>query len=115
MGSEHDIKLGFIETQSELFQLSLLCKDAEVYPEMLDDIKKTPVIERTTQHLSRIMMKKGYMPQLLMMDNEQQMIAANAMMREMAFLANPDNEIEGYQIAANYLEMEEYLKRQQAT
>jgi len=110
VGSENDIKLGFIETQSELFQLSLLCKDAEVYPEMLDDIKKTPVIERTTQKLSRIMMKKGYMPHLLMMNNEQQMIAANAMMREMAFLASPDNEIEGYQIAANYLEMEEFLK-----
>lgn len=110
VGYEDDIKIGFIETQSELFQLSLLCKDAEVYPEMLDDVKKTPVIERTTQHLSRIMMKKGYMPQLLMMDNEQQMIAANAMMREMAFLASPDNEIKGYQIAANYLEMEEYLK-----
>lgn len=110
VGSEDDIKIGFIETQSELFQLSLLCKDAEVYPEMLDDVKKTPVIERTTQYLSRIMMKKGYMPQLLMMDNEQQMIAANAIMREMAFLASPDNEIKGYQIAANYLEMEEYLK-----
>jgi len=110
VGSEDDIKLGFIETQSELFQLALLCKEAEVYPELLDDVKKTPVIERTTQSLSRIMMKKGYMPQLLMMDNEQQMIAANAMMREMAFLANPDNEIKGYQIATNYLEMEEYLK-----
>lgn len=110
VGSEDDIKLGFIETTSELFQLSLLCKDAEVYPEMLDDIKKTPVIERTAQHLSRIMMKKGYMPQLLMMDNEQQMIAANAMMREMAFLADPNNQIKGYQIATNYLEMEEYLK-----
>src|SRR5690606_16284978 len=58
VGSVSDIKVGFLETDSELLQLSLLCDDAEFYPDILDDVKKTPTIERRTQSLSRFMMRK---------------------------------------------------------
>lgn len=108
-GSESDIKVGFMETDSELLQLSLLCEDAEFYPDMLDDVKKTPTIERRTQSLSRFMMRKGYMPQLLMLDQEQQLIAANAMMRQMALQANPTDKLDGYNQVANYLELGQFM------
>ncbi|MFA9395767.1 MAG: VPA1269 family protein [Halodesulfovibrio sp.] len=110
VGSKNDIKIGFMETKSELLHLSLLCDDAEVYPDMLDDIKKTPTIERRTQSLSRFMMRKGYMPQLLMLDKDQQLIAANAMMRQMALQANPTDRLNGYKQAADYLELGQFMQ-----
>ncbi|WP_339683939.1 integrase family protein [uncultured Pseudoalteromonas sp.] len=109
VGSENDIKVGFMETESELLQLALLCEDAEFYPDMLDDVKKTPTIERRTQSLSRFMMRKGYMPQLLMLDKDQQLIAANAMMRQMALQANPTDKLDGYKQVANYLELAQFM------
>lgn len=110
VGSENDIKIGFMETESELLHLSLLCDDAELYPDMLDDIKKTPAIQDRTQSLSRIMMRKGYIPQLLMLDKDQQLIAANAMMRQMALQANPTNKLEGYKLVADYLELGQMME-----
>lgn len=110
VGSESDIKVGFIETDSELLHLALLCEDAEFYPDMLDNIKKTPVIQNRTQNLSRIMMRKGFIPQLLMLDQEQQLIAANAMMRQMALQANPTNKLDGYKQVANYLELGQFMQ-----
>lgn len=109
VGSENDIKVGFMETESELLQLALLCEDAEFFPDMLDDVKKTPTIERRTQSLSRFMMRKGYMPQLLMLDKDQQLIAANAMMRQMALQANPTDKLDGYKQVANYLELGRFM------
>ena len=109
VGSESDIKVSFIETDSELLQLSLLCEDAEFYPDILDDLKKTSVIQNRTQNLSRIMMRKGFIPQLLMLDQEQQLIAANAMMRQMALQANPMNKFDGYKKVANYLELGQFM------
>lgn len=110
VGSENDIKVGFMETNSELLQLALLCEDAEFYPDMLDDVKKTPVIQDRTQNLSKIMMRKGFMPQLLMLDQEQQLIAANAMMRQMALQANPTDKLDGYKQVANYLELGHFMQ-----
>ena len=110
VGSESDIKVGFIETNSELLQLALLCEDAEFYPDILDDIKKTPAIQNRTQNLSRFMMCKGYSPQLLMLDQEQQLISANAMMRQMALQANPTNKFDGYTQVTNYLELGHFMQ-----
>lgn len=110
VGSESDIKVGFIETNSELLQLALLCEDAEFYPDILDDIKKTPAIQSRTQNLSRFMMCKGYSPQLLMLDQELQLISANAMMRQMALQANPTNKLDGYTQVSNYLELGQFMQ-----
>lgn len=109
VGSENDIKVGFIETNSELLQLALLCEDAEFYPDLLDEIKKTPAIQKRTQSLSKFMMRKGYVPKLLMLDEEQQLIAANAMMRQMALQANPSNKFDGYTQVSNYLELGHFM------
>lgn len=111
VGSEQDISyaLKFIETDSELLHLSLLCDDAELYPDLQDELRKTPAIEKRSRKLSRALMKKGFEPIFMEMDDKQQLIAVNAMLRQMAKIADPDDKLEGYRKVANYIEAEEYL------
>lgn len=110
VGSQEDIKIGFIETTSELLHLSLLCEDAEIYPDLLDDIKKTSVIQDRTQTLSRIMIRKGYLPHLLLLDQNQQLIAANAMIRAMTKQIESINKLGSFQKIVSYLEYDEFLQ-----
>jgi hypothetical protein len=111
VGSREDlaVSMRFIETDSELLHLSLLCEDAEFYPDLQDDLRKTPAIAKRTLALSRMMMQKGYQPVLMEMDDRAQLIASNALLRKMAKLAHPSDKLEGYRIAANYIETQEYL------
>ncbi|WP_268982868.1 integrase family protein [Vibrio parahaemolyticus] len=111
VGSEQDVShaLKFIETDSELLHLSLICDDAEFYPDLQDELRKTPVIQKRSMQLSRVLMKKGFEPIFLEMDEKQQLIAANAMLRQMAKIADPDDKLEGYRKVANYIEAGEYL------
>ncbi|MCG9629970.1 MULTISPECIES: integrase family protein [Vibrio] len=111
VGSEQDVShaLKFIETDSELLHLSLLCDDAEFYPDLQDELRKTPAIEKRSRQLSRVLMKKGFKPIFMEMDDKQQLIAANAMLRQMAKIADPDDKLEGYRKVASYIEAGEYL------
>lgn len=111
VGDEQDIlhAFKFIETDSELFHLSMLCDDAEFYPDLQDELRKTPAIQKRSIQLSRILMKSGFDPIFLEMDDKQQLIAANAMMRYMAKIADPDDRLEGYRKVTDYLEAEKYL------
>ena len=111
VGSDQDVShaLKFIETDSELLHLSLLCDDAEFYPDLQDELRKTPAIEKRSRKLSRVLMKKGFEPIFMEMDAKQQLIAANAMMRQMAKIADPDDKLEGYRKVASYIEAGEYL------
>lgn len=111
VGSEQDVShaLKFIETDSELLHLSLLCDDAEFFPDLQDELRKTPVIQKRSMQLSRVLMKKGFEPIFMEMDDKQQLIAANAMLRQMAKIADPDDKLEGYRKVANYIEAGEYL------
>jgi hypothetical protein len=111
VGSREDlaVSMRYIETDSELLHLSLLCEDAEFFPDMQDDLRKTPAIAKRTLALSRMMMQKGYRPILMEMDERVQLIAANALLRKMANISHPSDKLEGYRIAANYIEAQEYL------
>tara|TARA_R110001583_G_scaffold195486_1_gene374129 strand:- start:18994 stop:21606 length:2613 start_codon:yes stop_codon:yes gene_type:complete len=111
VGSAEDLKvsLRFIETESELLHLSLLCEDAEFYPDLHDDLRKTPAIAKRTNALSRMMARSGYQPIFLEMDEQAQLIAGNAIMRKMAMQADPDDKLEGYRIASDYIEAQQYL------
>ncbi len=111
VGSEQDVShaLKFIETDSELLHLSLLCDDAEFYPDLQDELRKTPAIQKRSMQLSRVLMKKGFEPIFMEMDDKQQLIAANAMLRQMAKIADPDDKLEGFRKVASYIEAGEYL------
>ncbi len=63
-----------------------------------------------TQILSRMLMKKSYKPHLLMMDKEQQLIAVNAMMRQMSVMNDSVNKLEGYRKVVDYLELEKFFE-----
>lgn len=108
VGNHSDIKIHFVETSSELLHLSLLCEDAEIYPDLLDDIKKTSLIQDRSQKLNRLMLKAGFKPYLLMLDKDQQMIAANAMMRQMILQANHHDKLSGFKAISDYLELEQF-------
>ncbi|MCA3902158.1 integrase family protein [Vibrio vulnificus] len=111
VGSEQDVShaLKFIETDSELLHLSLLCDDAEFFPDLQDELRKTPAIEKRSRKLSRVLMKKGFEPIFMEMDDKQQLIAANAMLRQMAKIADPNDKLEGFRKVASYIEAGEYL------
>lgn len=112
VGAEQDVSyaLKFVETDSELLHLSLLCDDAEFYPDLQDELRKTPAIQKRSMQLSRVLMKRGFEPIFLEMDEKQQLITANAMLRQMAKIADPDDKLEGYRKVANYIEAGEYLE-----
>ncbi len=112
VGSGEDLKysMKFVETDSELLHLALLCEDAEFHPDLRDDLRKTPAIAKRTNALSRMMARSGYKPVFLEMDEQTQLIAGNALMRKMAKIAAPEDRLEGYRIAANYIEAQEFLK-----
>lgn len=111
VGTAQDVRhaLKFIETDSELLHLSLLCEDAELFPDLQDELRKTPAIEKRSRLLSRVLMKKGFEPIFMEMDDKQQLIVGNAIVRQMAKLADPGDKLEGYRKVANYLEAGEYL------
>ena len=112
VGTELDVgyALKFVETNSELLHLSLLCEDAEFHPDLQDELRKTPAIEKRSRKLNRMFMKKGCEPIFLEMDEKTQLIAANAMLRHMAKIADPNDKLEGYRKVANYLEAGQYLE-----
>lgn len=112
VGSAEDLNVSmkFIETDSELLHLSLLCEDAEFYPDLHDDLRKTPAIAKRTNALSRMMARSGYKPIFLEMDENTQLIVGNALVRKMAKIADPNDRMEGYRIATNYIEAQDYLE-----
>lgn len=111
VGSSDDIEVSmkFIETESELLHLALLCEDAEFYPDLHDDLRKTPAIAKRTNALSRMMARSGYQPIFLEMDENTQLMVGNALIRKMALIADPNDKMEGYRIATNYIEAQEYM------
>lgn len=111
LGNTTDVNtaLKFIETKSELLHLSCLCEDAEIYPDFMDTLQKTPALKQRTIQLSRILLKHGKKPIFLEMGDKEQLIAGNAMIRKMAKIAAPNDKFEGFRVVADYLEAETYL------
>ena len=114
LGTENDVNLAikFIESNSELLHLSLICDDAEFFPDLQDNSSQTVAIERRTRLISRMFLKKGFKPIFLEMDEQQQLYTINAMIRKMASISDPENKLEGFKKVASYIEGENYLKNE---
>lgn len=107
VGALHDIHqpIGLLETDSELWQLSEICEDAELYPEEGDDLRKTPAVEKRSRALNTMLMREGYAPVFMQMDERMQLVMGNALMRAMARQAYPEDwRIEGYRRVAGVIE-----------
>jgi hypothetical protein len=111
VGSMQDVHqpISFIETDSELLQLAQICEDAEIYPDLADDLRKTPAIEKRSRALNRLLMQNGYSPVFMQMDERMQLIVGNAMMRNMARQASASDQLEGFRYVAGMVEAGQHL------
>ena len=111
-GEETDLNqaLRFVETDSELLQLSVLCEDAEFFPDCEDNLRKTPAIEKRNRRIMTALFKQGMLPPYLEMDDRMQMITINALMRELAKQADPEDRLEGFRKVCGYIEAERYME-----
>ena len=112
VGTMQDIHqpISLIETSSELLQLTQICEDSELYPDLADEVRKTPAIEKRSRALNRLLMRNGYTPVFMQMDERMQLIAGNAMMRAMARKASPNDQLEGFTYITGVLEVGQHLK-----
>lgn len=75
-GALQDVKAGFVETPSELYQLEVLCENAVIYP--ATDARK-PVLRRS-QLLDCMLMANNMAPVMLKLSERQQHLVGNAVM-----------------------------------
>ena len=76
-GSMSDLKVGFIETQSVLHQLEVVCENAVVYP----DIDASYPTIRRSQMLDAMLRYNGMEPIMMYLDQEKQLLVGNAVMK----------------------------------
>ena len=76
-GSMSDLKVGFIETQSVLHQLEVVCENAVVYP----DIDASNPTLRRSQILDAMLRYNGMEPIMMYLDEEKQLLVGNAVMK----------------------------------
>jgi len=76
-GTMADLKVGFIESQSVLHQLEVVCENAVIYPEI--DAGFATI--RRTQMLDAMLRYNGMDPALMYLTQEQQLYVGNAMMQ----------------------------------
>jgi hypothetical protein len=86
LGGAEDIKepLSLISSDNELLQLCELCLDAEVIPSLLENLVKSPAIEKRSRLLNKMLMREGYRPIFMELDQRQQLAIGNALTQKMA-------------------------------
>lgn len=112
IGSQTEISpyFSFLDTESELRQLVQLCDDAEIYADLRDDLKKTPAINHRSNKLNSILMKSGYMPFFLQLDDETQLLAGNAMINAMLKATGESDRSKAMTTISSYMDAEVYLQ-----
>ena len=86
-----------------------VCDDAELYPDLSENLKKTPAVLDRSNHLNRLLLHNGYAPIFMNMDEQMQLVAGNAMIRAMASQYKTVSEGSGFKEVSNYIEAQEYL------
>ncbi|NAZ53379.1 hypothetical protein GL177_08400 [Vibrio toranzoniae] len=112
IGSHTEISpfFSFVDTESEFRQLIQLCDDAEIYADLRDDLRKTPAIGHRSNKLNSMLMQSGYMPFLMQLDDETQLLAGNAMINAMLKATGELEKTKAVGLIASYLDTETYLQ-----
>ena len=76
-GSMTDLKVGFIESQSILHQLEVVCENAVIYP----DIDPGFATIRRSQMLDAMMRYNGMEPVMMYLDQDEELLVGNAVMQ----------------------------------
>ena len=80
-GTITDVRLALETTDSELLQLSGVCHDAEVYPELESEVGEAVV--RRSQLLDRVLFREQGQPLLGYLDKDEQLRLGNRIVREL--------------------------------
>ena len=87
VGTAFDVDVAFEETESELLQLSVVCQDAEVYP----DLEPGKAIIRRSQLLDAALYQDDLPPMFMKLSEQDQLRVGNAFMRHLAGQMDPEN------------------------
>jgi hypothetical protein len=87
VGTAFDLDVAFEETESELLQLSVVCQDAEVYP----DLEPGKAIIRRSQLLDAALYQDDLPPMFMKLSEKDQLRVGNAFMRHLAGQMDPEN------------------------
>ena len=86
-GAVGDVQLAFEETESELLQLAGVCDSVEVYP----DLEPGKAVFRRSQLLDGVLYRDDRPPVFMLLSEQEQLLAGNALMRQLARQMNPAN------------------------
>lgn len=86
-GTVGDVQVAFEETESELLQLAGVCDSVEVYP----DLEPGKAVFRRSQLLDAVLYRDDLPPVFMMLSEQEQLLAGNAFMRQLARQMNPAN------------------------
>ena len=111
-GGEAEISniLSFTDEQSEILKLSLLCEDAEVFPHIRNELRKTGDIRARSAYLDEMLDGSGFEFKFWKLTEDQQLMVGNQLIRQMAKQNDPDNRILGFKKATAYLEKKGYCE-----
>lgn len=90
-GTAGDVHLAFEETESELLQLSGVCENVEIYP----DLEPGKAVFRRSQLLDAVLYREDLPPVFMLMSEQEQLRAGNAFMRRLAQEMDPANPVLG--------------------
>ena len=82
-----DVQVIFEETESELLQLSGVCENLELYP----DLEASKAVIRRSQLLDSALYNEGLPPVFMRLSEEEQLQVGNAFTARLASLANPSD------------------------
>ncbi|NMM82680.1 integrase [Acidovorax sp. SRB_14] len=86
-GAVVDVQVAFEETESELLQLAGVCESVEVYP----DLEPGKAVFRRSQLLDGVLYRDNLSPVFMLLSEQEQLLAGNAFMRQLARQMNPEN------------------------
>lgn len=86
-GAVADVQVAFEETESELLQLAGICESVEVYP----DLEPGKAVFRRSQLLDGVLYRDDLPPVFMLLSEQEQLLAGNAFVRQLARRMNPAN------------------------
>ncbi|MFL9886239.1 VPA1269 family protein [Paraburkholderia agricolaris] len=99
-GTASDVHIAFEETESELLQLTGVCEDVELYP----DLDAGKAIFRRSQLLDAVLYRDNMSPVFMMLSEEEQLRVGNAFMRRLARQMDPINPLLGTRQVINLMD-----------
>lgn len=107
VGEVADVQVTFEETESELLQLSGVCGNVEIYP----DLEPGKAVFRRSQLLDTVLYRDDLPPVFMLLSEQEQLFAGNAFMRRLAQQMNPANPALGQREVVRLMDAGERLSQ----